>query len=477
MRTFKTRFLAAAPAVVAAAWLWMPTEALAVPAYARQTSMNCNSCHIGTDNVPNFTHTGRLFAMKGYTRPYVRERLRHDGDLAEDDPQYGGNYLALNWDDFFSARLVSELAQGGQSASGAGLPTTTRPLARMALFYTGAITDWLGFWSEIGYLGNNALNSVTTGQEGPTGVNFFAYDEYRLAASWDIGTQSFFGMSFGNEHPNVVGQFNFPVVLPDMWYFGQGGAGRSKDIGALSLHSLLAGKVWLQFAGVSGGDNNNLGNGWNQYLNVAYNLVGRTRNDIWLIGEIYTGNDFPSIMTVRRDSFICTGACPVGVTDSNLSITNAAGFTAQVITGAPVETVKDFFSYKLSAQQAVADLGAHTWYAGVTLHGMQQDFESGGEVERTILGGSFRYFWHRTYGLEVYARDNLTYEYTTPAGLTRDTTSDPFYGLTLLWNPAMNFSTHVLYNPKVQNTVFSDDPATPHLSEGSAFNVGFEYNF
>ena len=48
----------------------------AVPAYARQTAMNCNSCHVGTYNVPNFTRTGRLFAMRGYTRPHVGERLR-----------------------------------------------------------------------------------------------------------------------------------------------------------------------------------------------------------------------------------------------------------------------------------------------------------------------------------------------------------------------------------------------------------------
>jgi hypothetical protein len=283
--------------------LWIPMTANAVPAFARQTGMNCNSCHIGTDPVPVFTHAGRLFSMKGYTRPYVREKIRNDGTTDPDNPQYGGEYLSLNWDEFWSFRFISELVQDGHAANGDSLPTTSRPLARAAMFFTGAITDWLGLWTEIGYLGNQSLSSVTTGQEGPTGKNFFAYDEYRLAASWDLdpkgffGANSFWGVSIGNEHPNVDSQFNFPLYLPDLWYMGQGGVGNGKELMNFSVHGFFRNKVWLQLAGVTGGDNNNWSDGHNQYLQVAYNLIGRQRNDLWLVGEYYRGNDFPSIMT------------------------------------------------------------------------------------------------------------------------------------------------------------------------------------
>ena len=73
-------------------------SAQAVPAFVRQTGMNCNSCHIGThDVVPNFTRTGRLFAMRGYQVPYIRERLRAEGDTGNNNEKskYGGDYLAL----------------------------------------------------------------------------------------------------------------------------------------------------------------------------------------------------------------------------------------------------------------------------------------------------------------------------------------------------------------------------------------------
>lgn len=477
-----SRKIVGAAAVLLCLSMGIPDVAEAVPAYARQTGMNCNSCHVGTDNVPNFTRTGRLFAMRAYTKPYIRDRLRHDGDTVEGKDQYGGDYLALNMTDYFSARFISEVVQGGKSANGTSLDTSSNALGRMAMFFTGAITDWLGLWTEIGYLGNNSLHSVTEGQQGPTGVNFFAYDEYRLAAAFDLpanalwGDDSFWGMSIGNEHPNVVGQFNFPLPLPDMWYNGQGGLGRSKNITSYSLHGFFRNRLWLQMGLTSGADNTNLSDGSNIYTNVALNFFRKTRNDLWVRAETYFGNDFTSVMTPVKDSFICPGTCPPGVSDSSLSITNSLGFTSQVIAGAPVEEVDDFFSYKLTAEHVAADRGDHTWYAAAGIHGMEQDFVSGGKVERVALGASLRYFWRRTYGFEVYYRDNLTYEYTTPTGLVRDTKSDAYYGITGYWNPAMNFSVHLRYNPIVQNTVFKDQ-AELHLNDGESYSVGFEYNF
>ena len=40
---------------------------------------------------------------------------------------------------------------------------------------------------------------------------------------------------------------------------------------------------------------------------------------------------------------------------------------------------------------------------------------------RHAIGEYLRYFYQRTYGVEVFLRDHLKYEYTTPAGLKRDT--------------------------------------------------------
>lgn len=467
---------AAALAAVAGALLFAPIDSHAMPSFARQTGMNCNSCHIGTDNVPNFTRTGRLFAMRGYVRPTVRERLRHDGETIEDNTQYGGHYLALNWDDFFSARFVSELAQGGRNTNGTRQDWTSRPLARMAMFYTGPITDWLGLWTEIGYLGNNSINSVSTGRTGPTGLNFFAYDEYRLSTGMDIGPGSFVGMSIGNEHPNVVTQWVFPAGLPDMWGNGQGGTGRFKEIMTVSFHGLFLDRYWAQIAFSTGDDDINWSDGHNQYIALAYNVFRQTRNDLWVALEYYWGKDQSTQMTQVRNSFICPGTCPTGITDSSLSITNTRGGTNGLIVGAPVVTIDKFRSYKLRVEHSVADRGPHSWIASAVLHGTKEDHTDGGRLERTILGGYLRYFYKRTYGFYTTMWKDLEYEYTTPAGVTRDTYQKVNYAITLLWNPAMNFSTHLQFNPRVQNRVF-DDQRNLYLGQGRTYQLGFEYNF
>jgi hypothetical protein len=472
--------------------LFLSQEAQAVPAFARQTGMNCNSCHIGTDAVPLFTHTGRLFAMRGYTRPYVREKIRNDG-LDPENPQYGGEYLSLNWTDFWSARFVSQLVQGGHAANGDRLDTTSRPLARMSMFYSGQVTDWLGLWTEIGYLGNQSLTSVTTGDQGPTGKNFFAYDEYRLVANWDLdpkgifGANSFWGMSIGNEMPNAGPQTQFPLNQPDLWNNGQGGVGNFKEIMNFSVQTMLRGKWWLQFSGVTGADNNNWSDGWNQYAQVSYNLIGRQRNDVWLVAEYYGGSDFPSIMTPRRHSLLCPGTCPPGVVDTNFAISNVPGQTPQPIAGAPIELVRDFKSYKLKVTQAAADRGPHSWYADFTVHGMKQDFESGAQVENSMYGAVLRYFFQRTYGFEAFYYNNIDYTYTDPAGNEHDARTSSNYGITFLWYPAMNFTTHLQINPRATNIVYRRTAAEggqlppeayrEYMDKADSYNLGFEYNF
>jgi hypothetical protein len=283
-------------------------------------------------------------------------------------------------------------------------------------------------------------------------------------------------MSFGNEHPNSVGQWNFPINTTDFWYLGQGGAGRSKDIASLSFHGLIQDRYWAQLAFVTGGTNNNWSDGSNQYVSLGYNIIRKQTNDLWALLEIYRGKDFPSIMTPTKDSFLCPGTCPTGVTDANLSITNQAGFTAQPIAGAPVEKGKEFSSWKARLEWAVADQGPHSWFASASVHGIKQDFQSGGKVERQAWGVMTRYFFQRTYGVEAYYRDNIKYKYTTPAGVVRDTYSQGNYGMTLLWNPAMNVSVHLNFGLRGQNTVFTDARDT-YACCSNTWQIGTEYNF
>jgi len=479
MKWRTTSLVKVAAAALGIALPFLATESQAMPSFARQTGMVCNSCHIGTDNVPNFTRTGRIFAMRGYTRPVVREKLRVDGQTVEGEPQYGGQYLSLNWTDFFAARLVSEFAQQSKT-NGVKSDVTSAPLARMALFYTGPVTDWLGLWTEIGYLGNQTLNSVSTANPGPTGVNFFAYDEYRLSTSRTIGPDSFIGMSFGNEPGDVVTQFVFPLGVPRFFNLGQGGVGKSLNMSTLSLHGFFADQLWLQFAAQSGNTNASFSNGWQQYYSIAYNAGRKTDNDWWFALEYERGNDSASILTPTKSSFICPTTCPAGVTDSSLSFTNTLG--GAPVAGAPVEKVKNFYTYSAHVDYVVADKGPHSWVGMIQANGIKQEYQSGASAKRHLIGVYLRYFWLRTYGIQVSYYRDFDYKYTSPLGVDSDFGKNSGKNIVLYWNPAMNFSMHLNYSPNTNNAVYTEATTTPAQADAlrrtsSSWNWGVEYSF
>ena len=109
-------------------------------------------------------------------------------------------------------------------------------------------------------------------------------------------------------------------------------------------------------------------------------------------------------------------------------------------------------------------------------HATKENHTNGGGLDRSILGGYVRYFWNRTYGFYATYWKDLEYEYTTPAGVTRDTYQKDNYAITLLWDPAMNFSTHLVIQPRTQNRVF-DDERNRYQGDGNSYSLGFEYNF
>jgi hypothetical protein len=461
-----------AAAALVCALPFLATESQAVPAFARQTGMQCTTCHIGTDSVPNFTRTARIFQMRGYMIPVIRDRIRAEGNTVEGEPQYGGDYLALNAMDFFSARLVSEFASQSKSG-GVKSDVTSTPLARMSLFYTGAITDWLGLWTEIGYLGNDTLRSVTLANPGPTGQNTFAYDEYRLATSMSINDNSFIGMSLGNEPGDVVSEFLFPTGIPRFFSLGQGGDGHSLNMATISLHAFLNDQWWIQFAPNTGVTNASWSNGWQQYYAVAWNPLRQTENDLWLAVEYSRGNDNASILTPTKSSYICPTVCPPGVTDSTLSFSNTLG--GRSVSGAPVEIVDTFNTYSWRIEHTAADRGPHSWVALIEGNGTKQNYKSGASAKRDDIGVYLRYFYLRTYGFQASYAHDLGYKYTSPTGVTSDFGHANSPALALLWNPAMNVSVHWTFSFPSYNTVFAESGGSPVKS--SSWSMGVEYNF
>ena len=124
----------------------------------------------------------------------------------------------------------------------------------------------------------------------------------------------------------------------------------------------------------------------------------------------------------------------------------------------------------------MADRGPHSWIASAVYAYKQENYVSGGKVERGIIGIYGRYFYDRTYGVLFNWNRDTEYTYTNAAGLKRAAYAKSAPTVTFLWNPAMNFSMHLNYNPLVQNKVFADQKDR-YLGKGSTYGLGMEYNF
>lgn len=464
-----------------------PETALAMPSYARQTGLDCNSCHIGFQPVPNFTRTGRLFIMRGFHQPNsIQGKFRETGYNAagKETPQYGGNYLALNWDDFFAARFISNIASGGVTNSGTKRPTTSLPGSRLALFFTGPVNDWLGIWTEIGYLGNQSLNSVSPGTAGnPTNKNYFAYDEYRLTGSWMTGKDSFVGVAIGNEAPDAINEFVFPLGQLRPWGYGQGGVGNEFSIGTYSVYGFWNNR-WLTQYSISTGDyDNSWSNGHNNYIALGYDGVPGTgdafrkeSNDFWFVVEGMWGNNQGSQVNPMRSSLLCPSACPDGITDANLSITNTLGYQGEIIAdlaqvnGTGVETVKDFDAWRLSVHSSVADWGNHSWYQSLAMIHNQQNYISGAKSNRSAIGYTVRYFYNRTYGFDFYVNNDLHYDYTF-AGRKYAADTHVNWAVGFDWVPTMNMNVRASYGPSHTTVLDSAN----YLDDGYSWSIVMDY--
>lgn len=485
MKKFMLRASTVILMLTAACWFG---PANAMPSYARQTGLDCNSCHIGFQAVPYFTRTGRLFIMRGFHQPNsVHGKFRETGFDAKGDetPEYGGNYLALNWEDFFAARFITQLASGGYSAGSGKRDVTSNPGNRLAFYFTGPVTDWLGVWTEFGYLGNQSLKaantSTTAGQTPgqPTNVNFYAYDEYRLTASKMVGDgSSFIAMAYGNEYPDAINEFVFPNTQVRPFSYGQGGVGNEYSTANYSFYGFWNNSILTQYSLISGDSDASFSNGHNNYIALAYDGVPgtgdkfrRESNDVWWVLDTVWGNNVGSQVNPTTTSFNCTAACPAGV--HSLGFSNSLGSNwvtlgdLKSVNGTGYETVDTSHAYRLTVQQSVADMGNNSWYQSVALAGANQDYVSGASSKATKLGYQIRYFYNRTYGFEFFVNKTLTFDYTTPAGVEYSAYAPVNWGLTALWVPAMNINVALSYSPS----------HTPVLNEADYKSGGYSWNF
>lgn len=149
-------------ASVLAATAFAP-EASAVPSFARQTGMACSACHY--QHFPVLSGFGMAFKASGYTMMGAQGKIEGE-HLSIPDTLNGSGLVKLRYQ---KTNGAADVVSGNTTNSGQWqLPD------EMALFFSGRVSENVGFHIEANLAGANSTNGgIATG--------------FKLPMMWDVG--------------------------------------------------------------------------------------------------------------------------------------------------------------------------------------------------------------------------------------------------------------------------------------------------
>lgn len=215
-----------------------PDAALAIPAFARQTGMECASCHVGAFG-PQLTATGRMFKVMGYTLGEKKALMNYISAMA-----VGGN----------------EHTRAAVQDPDLGKPNNNTTVDQISLFYGGRITDHVGAMAQVTYDPNARATALDN-------------TDIRYATTATLGGKNLiWGVSLNNNPSmqdlwNTTPAWGFPYIASalapapatDSFMSGEGGA--VVGLGAYGLYDNWLYLEYSHYANISDRLQKTLGNG------------------------------------------------------------------------------------------------------------------------------------------------------------------------------------------------------------------------
>jgi hypothetical protein len=465
---YKMRFGLGAGLVLAA--VVIPSSVSAVPSFTRQTGLTCNQCHITFSNVPDFTFTGKKFRLNGYRTPYVAEKIE-----AGEEGALSGNRLMMGIQNIYSLRFRNTLLTQSKPATAttdpvaeAG-PVTSTPGTSISWFYVGGIGENIGLWNEF-YL--DASGNVSSSA---SPFRLEAFDEYDLKFVVNPGYDNIVGFSISTQSLNSLAGFSpFNSGTPNNMQRGGIGNAHTAYVN-LAAYTLIKDRV-LAVAGVqTGEDNYSFSDGMNFQTVLGYALGNTDHNQLWLVTQLKAGNDaIPIVSTpsLSSDRQVTYRDAITGVTATRGN--NPAG---QRITAAYDPTNSgDFVRTLHELHYGFVDHGPHSLSSAFGFAFDRETYDDGAEIKRTGIGGRFRYYYDRTWGVEYSANKNLNYQFTDRAGTVHDVSNPAnFSSVTFYYRPAMNFS--ISLGAGINRTTGTRLDDNRSFRSGWSWNIGYDFMF
>jgi len=422
------RWLRAAVPLAALGVLVAQVAQARVPAFARQTGLTCNQCHVGISNNPDHTFTGVKFRLNGYRTPWIGGILE-----AGEEGAVNGRRLVLGLENRMSWHVRSQLLTQSKAASDPSLaapapgPVSTNPYQTAAFHFVGPITENIGAWNEFYFTGQS-------GNSDGTRYGFVRTSSYQIAMTFNPGgAGNIVGLLMTNEgHTNQYGGQLTGVSSNqsrggDADYVDLLGIGWFKDVASVLI-------------GVSPGESN-LDYQRMNYI-ASLNLMPAHTDAGWLmlITTLYAGNDM-----VPQLSSMSLGARSSGALAPSEAI---KGVSAVRAGGQPYAAIDmgDATRLLFDLRYGFVDKGPHSFTGSWAAAVENETYNDGAKVERFAIGAKMRYYYNRTFGVNFQLQKNLKQDFTDQTGVLHKTPHDPQFEWIFAYRMAMNFVWEVFFS-------------------------------
>lgn len=464
----------------------LPTEASAVPSFARATGLTCNQCHVSFSPVPTFTFTGKKFRLNGYRAPHVAAKME-----AGEEGKVNGKRLAIGLSDYLSFRFGSTIlgqskspwAPGGAEPSSSSL--TTNPYSNAAIYFVGPIGDHIGMWNEFYFSTGGVSSSVNGVSSGTNTFRLIAYDEYDIKYVWNTES-SILGVNLSTQSINQsLGFGPFPTGLTSHSQRG-GFAQAHAPYVNLSAYGFFNDRFAI-VVGIQPGEDNlayscndknangqrDDGSCLNYQAMVGYALANSDENELWVTAWAKVGNDGVPIvsntaLSADRSTWRFTDAITgISATRTNLPAASRVAYTS--------DDIGDFFRSYYEIWWGTIDRGPHSVAVTGRLNINNEEYADQSKIVNNALGVGARYMYDRTYGLNLAIEQDLAHEFTDVTGAVHDIPRSIALSTALAYRPAMNFSINLTMSNSRATRLVPD--GQERYNNGWSWNIGLDYLF
>jgi hypothetical protein len=428
-------------AVAALMLALVPKDADAVPAFARQTGLTCNQCHVGVTPFPDFTFTGVRFRMLGYRFPVVAATME-----ADQEGGINGNRLFLPLHNFTSLHLRERLIGSSKAPSLQSGPAsdfgdlTMDPISSIGWYFVGPISDHFGIWNEF-YTYDGANQQKQHG-------GFWSLAEWDVKFAKVVGENNIVGISL-NDNQSLGAVFGFGPFHAGfsgalrMFNSYVAGTGASRAHMKLHAYGMFDDRVAVGLGLSPGEDNNNLSDGRLWYGLLGFAPMNTDWGWLWVFGEFAAGDDaVPMVTTMRWDWNTNAAQHPNGPGYTYFSTVGGLDATRSgSAAGTPYRAadIGDILRAKIEARYGFVDRGSHSLTTAVGVGLERETFSDNAEWSRTTLGNTTRYYFNRTYGVHFAVAKNIgTTEFKDAGGLVHTVPDDISWSVNFIYDMAQN---------------------------------------